>query len=119
MVHPGAIYLHEGLTYLVDDLNLSEGSALLHPVEEDYYTEPLEKLDVQIITKQHFQHLNNYSLGFGEMKITNQVMGYKKLKNTTHEIIGSARVDLPEFSYDTTGMWLSINHETVDQLRKS
>lgn len=119
MVHPGAIYLHEGQTYLVDDLNLSEGVAIMHEANEDYYTEPLEKLDVQIITTQELKHIPNYSMGFGDLQIINQVLGYKKLKNITQEILATAKLDLPEFSYDTTGMWFSLSDDVVEDLRES
>ena len=67
MVHPGAIYLHEGQTYLVDDLDLDENSATMHPVTEDYFTEPQETLDIQITTNQ--KELDKFELLLWVMEI--------------------------------------------------
>ena len=47
------------------------------------------------------------------------MVGYKKIKNYTREVLGVGEVDLPEFTFDTTGMWLVLNTDTVDQLRSS
>ncbi len=119
MVHPGAIYLHEGQTYLVDNLNLDENSSILHPVTEDYFTEPQETLDIQVTSNQHEEQHLNFSMGYGDLRVTSQVVGYRKIKNFTHEILGSGTVDLPEFTFDTTGMWMVLDDGTVDQLRSS
>lgn len=119
MVHPGALYLHEGQTYLVDDLDLNENSATMHSVTEDYSTEPQETLDIQITSNQHEDEFQHFGVGYGDLRVTSQVVGYKKIKNFTHEILGLGQVDLPEFTFDTTGMWLVLNDRTVDQLRSS
>jgi DEAD/DEAH box helicase domain-containing protein len=119
MVHPGAIYLHEGQTYLVDDLNLDENSSTMHPVAEDYSTEPQETMDILITSKKKELDRTSYFMGYGDLRVTSQVVGYKKIKNFTHEVLGVGEVDLPEFTFDTTGMWLVLNTGTVDLLRSS
>jgi len=40
LVHPQAIYLHEGEAYMVEELDLVQHIARLRPVSADYYTEP-------------------------------------------------------------------------------
>lgn len=119
MVHPGAIYLHEGQTYLVDDLNLDENAAHMHSVAEDYFTEPQETLEIQITTNQFEEQNPHFMTGYGDLRVTSQVVGYKKIKNYTHEILGTAQVDLPDFTFDTTGMWMVLDDNTVDHLRST
>ena len=48
-------------------------------------------------------------MGYGDLRVTSQVVGYKKIKNYTHEVLGVGEVDLPEFTFDTSGMWLVFN----------
>ena len=50
MVHPGAIYLHEAQSFFVEELNLEEHIARLHPIESDYYTEPLRSTEVTVLS---------------------------------------------------------------------
>jgi DEAD/DEAH box helicase domain-containing protein len=46
LVHPGAIYLHQGETYSVNALDLDTNIAKLNPIETEYYTQPI--IDTQI-----------------------------------------------------------------------
>ena len=49
MVHPRAVYLHEGQQYFVQELDFERHTATLIPVALDYYTEPLRETDVSLI----------------------------------------------------------------------
>ncbi len=51
LLHPGAIYLHYGDTYLVDLLDLERRVAVVHQVEVDYYTQPQGGTDVHHIDR--------------------------------------------------------------------
>ena len=51
MTHPGAVYMHEGTTYLVKDLDLEDHIATLQPTNVDYYTEPRKEVVVQQLEK--------------------------------------------------------------------
>ncbi len=119
MVHPGAIYLHEGQTYLVDDLNLDDNFAMMHPAIEDYFTEPQETLELQIISHHHKQQQTGFSIEYGDLRVTSQVVGYKKIKEYTHEVLSLEKVNLPEISFDTTGMWMVLADSIVDVLRNA
>jgi len=50
MVHPKAVYLHEGQQFLVQELDLESNTATLIPVGLDYYTEPLRETSVQVLS---------------------------------------------------------------------
>ncbi len=50
MVHPRAVYLHEGQQYYVQELDLEKRIAALIPVGLDYYTEPLRETRVQVLS---------------------------------------------------------------------
>lgn len=47
--HPGAIYLHQGDSYLVESMDLSTRNIYVRPVETDYYTQPMDLTDTRII----------------------------------------------------------------------
>ena len=59
MVHPRAVYLHEGQQYFVQDLNLTRNTATLIPVGLDYFTEPLRETTIQILAISD-QSITNY-----------------------------------------------------------
>ncbi len=118
LAHPGAIYIHEGQTYLVNTLDLTENCASLSPIDPDYYTEPVRDTTVQLISLTEQWEINGAVKAHGEIKVTTQVTGYNKIRWLTHERLDSARVDLPPTELQTTGYWIALDETTVDTLRK-
>ncbi|TRO58086.1 DUF1998 domain-containing protein, partial [Candidatus Bathyarchaeota archaeon] len=118
MVHPHAIYLHEGETYFVEDLDFESNQALLRPFASDYYTLPQKRTEIKLINK----HLEEKTTGalkeIGEIIVTEQVTGYRKIRWYTHENIGSGELDLPPTHLNTTAYWFSLDEDTVTQMRE-
>ena len=118
MVHPQAVYLHEAQTYLVEDLDLERAIAILKPVALDYYTEPRSETSVQLV-QLHEQSDEPGSLkARGEITVTTQVTGYRRVKWYTHEQLGVDELELPPTTLETTGYWLVLAEDTVETLRQ-
>lgn len=49
-VHPGAVYLHQGRSYVVDELSLAEGVALVHGEVPDYFTQALSSTTIRVVS---------------------------------------------------------------------
>jgi DEAD/DEAH box helicase domain-containing protein len=130
MVHPGAIYLHEAQSFFVKDLNLEEHIAYLHPIESDYYTEPLLSTEVSVLSESAQAALFpsprkrgiEDEVGekkWGELQVNTQVTGFRKRRWYTHENLGEEPLDLPPTDLMTTGYWISLSEETVSRLREA
>ena len=117
MVHPQAIYLHEGQSYAVDELDLGENIARMHATDADYYTEPRKETQVQLLDETAQAEAHGATKAHGEIAVTTQVVGYKKVKWFTHENLGTGEVSLPPTELHTTGYWLALNDATVEHLR--
>ncbi|HEX4247457.1 MAG TPA: DEAD/DEAH box helicase [Pseudonocardia sp.] len=48
-VHPGAVYLHRGASFVVDELHLDDGLALVHAEEPDWHTLARSVVDVAVV----------------------------------------------------------------------
>ena len=133
MVHPNAIYLHEGQQYFVHDLNLEKNVATLTAVALDYYTEAQRETEIQILSETDVAPLRlppfspkmggekeaGGEKGWGEIQVTTQVVGFKKLRWFTQENLGEEPLDLPPTDLQTTGYWLSLSDSTTETLRAS
>ena len=117
MVHPNAVYLHEGQQYFVQDLNLSSNTATLTPAALDYYTEAQREVDVQVLNQAAEQEVPGGRKGWGELQVTTQVIGFKKLRWYTHENLGQEPLDMPPSELQTTGYWLALSEELIEKLR--
>ena len=117
MTHPGAVYMHEGTTYLVNDLDLEHHVATLQPSNVDYYTEPCREVIVQQLEKKYEAEVAGGTKAYGEVQVTSQVIGYRKIRWHTNETLGVENLDLPPSELATTGYWLALTDETVDKLK--
>jgi DEAD/DEAH box helicase domain-containing protein len=117
MVHPGAVYLHEGRTYLVDELDLDQQVARLRAAEVDYYTQPRSETTVRLVEKLAELDARGALKAHGEIAITSQVIGFRKVRWFTHEQLGFGEVSMPPTELVTTGYWLALKEETVERLR--
>jgi DEAD/DEAH box helicase domain-containing protein len=49
-VHPGAVYLHQGTSYVVDELELEDGLAMVHREDPEWSTTPREQVDISVLS---------------------------------------------------------------------
>jgi DEAD/DEAH box helicase domain-containing protein len=117
MVHPNAIYLHEGQSFIVDELDLEQHIARLRATDADYYTEPRKETQVRLLDQLAESQARGATKAHGEIAVTTQVIGYKKVKWFTHENLGMGEVSLPPTELHTTGYWLALDDATVEHLR--
>lgn len=117
MVHPEAIYLHEGQSYYVDELNLDTGTAKLHPVLADYYTEAVSETTFEDYQAQQQVKGQGCLKMYGELTVVSQVSAYRKIRLFTHEQLGGGQVSLPPTTLNTVGYWFSIDERVVQALR--
>jgi DEAD/DEAH box helicase domain-containing protein len=119
MVHPGAVYLHEGQQYFVQDLDLEKHVAVLLPVGLDYYTEPQRETEIEILNESAQASVAAGEKGWGEIQVTTRVVGFRKLRWLTQENLGAEPLELPATDLQTTGYWISVSDAALEALRQS
>ncbi len=124
MVHPHAVYLHEGQQYFVQELNFETHAATLIPVALDYFTEALKETSIQVLSTFALTPCLSTSgrgescrKAHGELQVTAQVTGFRKRMWFSSEILGEEPLDLPPSDLQTTGYWLALSEETLEKLR--
>jgi DEAD/DEAH box helicase domain-containing protein len=118
LVHPDAIYIHDGATYFVEKLDLDEHIAYLRPIEADYYTVPKSRSTVSLVAEKTSEPVHGGVKHFGEVNITQEIVGYDKIQWSGIEKPGGGELDLPPMELNTFAYWLSLNESTVDDLRE-
>jgi DEAD/DEAH box helicase domain-containing protein len=117
IAHPGAIYLHEGQTYRVDELDIENHVSYLTPIQLDYYTEPRLETTVELLKTQEQSEIQGGIKAFGEVKVTTQLIGFQKIRWYTQERLGMEELVLPPTDLVTSGYWIEISQDTVVKLR--
>ena len=112
-VHPGAVYLHQGDSYVVSRFDSEMGLAVARPAEVDYYTEVREWSDVRIMRSLANRPIPGGFAYFGYVRTTSQVVGYRKLRHYSEEVLGDEPLDMPASTFETAALWWDLAPEIV------
>jgi len=107
-VHPGAIYIHQGESYLVTELDLANRTAYAMPTNAAYYTQDKELTDLHIIKVIRDKSCGEVKVFLGEVEVTTTVVGFKKKAQFTEEVIGEEPLDLPPQHFPTIALWFDL-----------
>jgi DEAD/DEAH box helicase domain-containing protein len=112
-VHPGAVYLHQAVSYVVDSLDLADACAMVHAEEPDWTTHPRDVTGLTVLSVQSHVDAGPVGLTLGEVEVTNQVIGYQRRRLSTREIIDTRPLDLPPRHLRTVAVWWTVTGEAL------
>lgn len=104
-VHPGAVYVHQGATFVVEDLDLETSVALVRPKRVDYGTWSRWLTSIEIRGVREERTAGPVRWGFGPVDVTTQVVSYQKKHLPDLVPIGGDVLDLPARTLTTTAVW--------------
>ena len=116
-VHPGAVYLHLGESYVVDELDFGNYVALVHPEIPNYTTQPRSTTDIRILSQA--DGLVNYSPGLWvanlEVEVTDAVTGYQ-VRFPDGTVGDDIPLDMPEQNLRTRAVAYTIDPLVLAEL---
>lgn len=119
LVHPGAVYLHEGETYVVRELDVDGRRVVVVREDVSYYTQAISISQVTVIEREtEIDGGAGLKWCLGTALVTSQVVGYRKVEQVTERRLGEEELDLPEQSYETQALWMVIGAEEQALLRR-
>jgi DEAD/DEAH box helicase domain-containing protein len=120
-VHPGAVYLHQGETYLVDALDFADGVAFVHAEDPGYRTSSRERVDIAVTGAGEQRILDDVTLGVVPVTVEHQVTGFLR-RRSGGEVLDFVELDMPSQTLPTVAAMYTITVEAlaaagVDALR--
>ncbi len=107
-VHAGAVYLHMGSAYEVEDLDLAQRRAVVHPFQGDWYTQPKKESETYIEQVREHRETCGVELSFGIVSVTEQVVAYQKKRVADQSVLDLLALDLPEQNFVTQALWYEL-----------
>jgi DEAD/DEAH box helicase domain-containing protein len=112
-VHPGAVYLHQGSSYVVDELELEAGVALVHAEDPEWTTSAREIADISVLTVHERVEYGGVTVCLGDVAVTSQVVGYLR-RRPSGAILDQVPLDLPEQKLETRAVWYTISDDLLE-----
>ncbi|WP_203231192.1 DEAD/DEAH box helicase [Nocardioides caldifontis] len=107
-VHEGAVYLHQGETYLVRSLDLDDHVAVLERADPPYTTTAREVTDIAIVEELAAEAWGRARLSFGSVQVAHQVVSFLKRRIPSQEIVAEEPLQLPERTLETRAVWWTV-----------
>lgn len=111
-VHPGAVYLHQGESYVVDSLDTEEGIAFVHAEDPGYATFAREITDIVVTGTGERLAFGPVTLGLVPVRVTHRVVGYLR-RLLSGEVIDFIELDMPEHTLATTSVMYTITEDAL------
>lgn len=115
-VHEGAVYLHLGEQWLVDELVADEFHVLVHRARPGYYTQAQSLDDVRILRESARRDFGHGVVSTGDVELSSQVVAYLRRDEVTHDVWDQTPLDLPVRTLRTQAMWFTIPDAVVAEL---
>jgi DEAD/DEAH box helicase domain-containing protein len=112
--HGGAVYLHQGESYLVHELDLEQSVAIVSREDVDYSTSAREVTDIAIVAERAHETWGRARLAFGSVRVTHQVVSYLKRRVPGGEVLGEQPLDLPERTLETAAVWWTLPDDVLE-----
>lgn len=112
-VHDGAVYVHQGATFVVDELRLEDGVALVTRRDVDYGTWARWVTTTEIQSIDAEVPWGPVTWGFGSVDVTTKVLGYQRKRIPDLQVLGSEELDLPARTLRTTAVWWTAPAEVL------
>jgi len=108
-VHDGAVYLHQGRSYVVDHLDVERAVAFVHREDPLHSTHPQTASSIRVRQVERTEPWHDgVTLCFGTVDVTDQVTGYQVRDVFTQAVLGQHPLDLPPRTLTTKAVWWEI-----------
>jgi DEAD/DEAH box helicase domain-containing protein len=115
--HAGAVYLHQGAAYVVEQLDLEEAVALVRRDDPEYSTSARDVTDITIVETLRSRKLDGVELHFGTVDVTNQVVSFLRKRLGSGEVLGEEPLDLPPRELRTRAVWYVVDDDVLADAR--
>lgn len=117
MIHPGAIYYHNGISYLIKDLDLQSNTAAAKRFSASYSTEAQKESHITVNEILTSVNTEKAEMITANVTVRSQVVSYKKIDNETRQTLEIIPLDMPEESLETNAFVIVLNEVFRDELR--
>ncbi len=114
--HPGAVYIHRGVSYLVESLDIPERRVRVAPARADYHTRARGQKTTEILEVLGESSVAGVPVFLGRLKVTETVTGYERRANRGGQLLSIVPLELPPMVFETEGLWWVIPQEVQNEL---
>ncbi len=119
-LHPGAVYLYEAESYVVEDLDLEQKIVRILRADVEFYTQSLKHTEItplEIQAQKKTEPNKDIEKFYGRVKVEHEYYSYKVIDTISQEIISRHPLEnIPIIEFETQAVWFTIPFEFQKEL---
>ncbi|KAI8378802.1 P-loop containing nucleoside triphosphate hydrolase protein [Choanephora cucurbitarum] len=117
-LYEGAIFIHQGKTFLVEECNLDKKYARVHLVRVDWTTRQRDHTDVDILSTLSSKPIaQDKRVFFGKVKVVTVVFGYHRL-DKRGRIMDTFETYMDPIVLEANGVWADVPRSVLSKLKE-
>lgn len=106
--HKGAVYLHRGVSYVVQELDLEQNVARLAKQSVPYFTQSMVHAAIEPTVVLATEDWGPFEARLCGLRVTEQVIGFRRKSLDAEREIDFEDLDLPAYTFETVGVRLIL-----------
>ncbi|KAL4584143.1 hypothetical protein LXL04_008733 [Taraxacum kok-saghyz] len=114
-IYEGAVYMHQGKTYLVKNLNLSTKTASCQEADLKYYTKTRDYTDIEVVGGHIAYPVTIPNIQFSKTsaqsnpcKVTTTWFGFRRIWKGSNTVFDTVDLSLPSYTYESRAVWIRV-----------
>lgn len=114
-IYEGAVYMHQGKTYMVKELDISEKIALCYEANLHYYTKTRDYTDIDVLggdiayPPRAFKNQSSRTAAQAlSCKVTTTWFGFYCIQRGSNKVLDTFDLSLPKYSYESQAVWIPV-----------
>lgn len=124
-VHDGAVYVHQGRTYVVEHLDLADHVALVRRQDVDHGTWSRSTTSIAIVDDPADGDVaagrevverswGPVGWGYGPVDVCSRVVSFQRRRLPDLQVLGTETLDLPERTLPTMAVWWTVPQSVIE-----
>ncbi|WP_129657409.1 Zn-binding domain-containing protein [Rothia uropygialis] len=106
--HPGAIYVHQGKTWHVEELDEESRAVVVSRAHPNFYTQARDVTEVSVLETEDSRSWGPVTLNRGLVRVRTQVVSFQRKALSSNDLIDEEPLDLDAQELVTRAVWWTI-----------
>ncbi|MCR8676132.1 DUF1998 domain-containing protein [Micrococcus sp. HG099] len=113
--HPGAVYVHQDRTYLVEELDEDAHAVIVTRAWPDFTTQARDVTEIEIVDVHRRLDAREGTLRWclGDVQVRTQVVSFQRKALVSGEVLGEEPLELPARDLFTSAVWFQASSEEL------
>lgn len=117
--HVGAVYLHRGRSYVIEEMDPAEGRVRARQAKVDWFTRVRGHKSTDILEELERRPLGRGVVCRGRLRIIDTITGYEKRSTRDNRLLTIVPLEAPPQIFETEGLWYVIPESCRQRLEEN